>query len=48
MKTIQCVDSPHKHNDFVATCQLWTASDGVYAMLLLEPIEYSRSTKQGV
>ena len=47
MKTIQCADPPHHHNDVVATCQLWTASGGVPAFLVLEPTEYSRSTRQG-
>ena len=28
MKTIQCAHPPHHHNGFVATCRLWTASDG--------------------
>ena len=26
MKRIQCAHPPHHHNDFVATCRLWTAS----------------------
>ena len=46
MKTIQCAHPPHHHNGFVATCQLWTVSDGVHLLLVLEPIECSTSTKQ--
>ena len=41
MKTIQCVHPPHHHNDFVATCRLWTASVEVHALLLLESTECS-------
>ena len=37
MKTIQCAHLPHHHNGFVATFQLWTASGGVHALLVLEP-----------
>ena len=47
MKTIECANPPH-HNGFVATCQLWTASGRVHALLALEPTECSTSTKQGV
>ena len=47
MKTIQCAHCPHHHNGLVATCRLWTASDGVHALLVLEPTECSTSTKQG-
>ena len=46
MKRIQCVHSSHQHNGFVATCRLWTASGGVYTLLVLEPTECSTSTKQ--
>ena len=45
MKTIQCAHPPHHHNGFVATCRLWTASGGVHALLALEPIECSTSTR---
>ena len=34
MKTIQCAHPPHHHNGFVTTCRLWTASDGVHALLV--------------
>ena len=47
MKTIQCAHPPHHHNDFVATCRLWTASGGVHALLVLEPTECSTSTRLG-
>ena len=47
MKTIQCTYLPHHHNGFVATCRLWTASDGVHALLALEPTECSTSTRPG-
>ena len=47
MKTIQCAH-PHHHNGFVVTCQLWTASGGVYALLVLEPTECSTSSRQGM
>ena len=47
MKTIQCAHPPHHHNGFVATCQLWTASGGVHALLVLEPAVCSTSTRQG-
>ena len=39
MKTIQCAHPHHHHNGFVATCQLWTASGGIHALLVLEPKE---------
>ena len=39
MKTIQCAHPSHHHNGFVATCRLWTASDGVHALLVLEPAD---------
>ena len=35
MKTIQCTHPPHRHNGFVATCRLWTASGGIHALLVL-------------
>ena len=41
MKTIHCAHPPHHHDGFVATCQLWTASDGVHALLVLESKEGS-------
>ena len=44
MKAIQCAHPPHHHNGFVATCQSWTASGSVYALLVLEPTECSTST----
>ena len=44
MKTIQGAHPPH---GFVATCRLWTASSGVHALLVLEPIECSTSTRLG-
>ena len=47
MKTIQCVHPPHHHNGSVAKCRLWTASDGVHTLLVLEQTECSTSTKQG-
>ena len=47
MKTIQCAHPPHHHNGFVATCRLWTASDGVHALLVLEPTQCSISTRLG-
>ena len=34
MKTIQCAHPRHQHNGFVATCRLWTASGGVYALYI--------------
>ena len=46
MKTIQCAHPPHHHNGFVATCQLWMASGGVHALLVLEPTECSTSTSR--
>ena len=39
MKTIQCAHHPHHHNGFVVTCQLWTASGRIHALLVLEPTE---------
>ena len=47
MKTIQDTHPPQHHSDFVVTCQLWTTSDGVHNLLVLQPTECSRSTKQG-
>ena len=47
MKTIQCPHPPHHRNGFVATCQLWTTSGGVHALLMLETTECSASTRQG-
>ena len=47
MKTIQCAHPPHHHNGFVATCRLWMASGGVYALLVLEPTECSTSSRLG-
>ena len=47
MKTIQCAHPPHHHNGFVATCPLWTASGGGHALLVLEPTEFSTSTRLG-
>ena len=47
MKKIQCAHPPYQHNGFVATCQLWTASGGVHALLVLETTESSSSTRQG-
>ena len=47
MKTIHCTHPPHHHNAFVATCQLWTVSGRVHALLVLEPTEYSTSTRLG-
>ena len=47
MKTTQCAHPPHRHNGFVATCQLWTANGGVHTLLVLEPTECSTRTKQG-
>ena len=47
MKIIQCAHPPYHHNGFVVTCQLWTASGGVHALLVLEPKECPTSTKQG-
>ena len=29
MKSVQCAHFPHRHNGFVASCELWTASGGV-------------------
>ena len=43
MRTIQCTQSPHHHNGFVATCPFWMASGGVHALLVLEPTECSTS-----
>ena len=48
MKTVQCAHPHHHHYGFVATCRLWTASGRVHALLVLEPIECSTSTRQGV
>ena len=39
-QTIQCVHPPHQHNGFVAY-------GGVRALLMLEPIECSTSTRLG-
>ena len=47
MKTIQCVHPPHHYNGFVATSRLWTASDRVHALLVLQPTECSASTTLG-
>ena len=47
MKAIQCA-YPHHQNAFVVTCQLWMASGGVHALLVLEPAECSTSTRLGV
>ena len=47
MKTVQCTHPHHRHNGFVETCQLWMASGGVHALLVLEPTECSTSTRQG-
>ena len=46
-KTIQCTHPTHHHNGFVATCQLWMASGSVNALLVLEPMECSTSTRLG-
>ena len=35
----------HHHNGIVATCQLWTTSGGVHALLVLEQTECSTSTR---
>ena len=32
---------------FVATCRLWRAIGGVHALLVLEPTECSKRTKEG-
>ena len=45
MNTIQCANPPHHHNDFVATCRLWTASARVPALLVQEPVECLTSTR---
>ena len=47
IKTIQCAYPPHRHNGFVATCWLPTASGRIYALLVIEPTECSTSTRQG-
>ena len=47
IKTIQCVHPLHRHTGFVATCRLWTASGGVYVLLVLEPTECSTSNRLG-
>ena len=52
MKAIQWAHSSHRHNGneedaFVATRQLRTTSGGVYGLLVVEPTEFSTSTKQG-
>ena len=44
MTAIQCGHLPYHHNGFVVACQLWTASGGVHALLVLEPTECSTST----
>ena len=46
-KTTQCAHPPHHRNVFVATCQVWTASGGVHALLVFEPTECSTSTRLG-
>ena len=46
MKAIQCTHPPHHGNGFAVTCRLWTASSGVHALLVLEPTDFSTSTKQ--
>ena len=45
MKTIQFAHPSHHHNGFVTTYQLWPASGGVHALLVLEPTECSTSTR---
>ena len=47
MKTIQCAHPPYHHCDFVVTCRLWTVTDGVYAVLVLETTESSTSNRLG-
>ena len=49
-KNVTCniYDFPsHHHNGFVTTCRLWTASGGVHALLVLEQIKCSTSTRLG-
>ena len=45
---IQCAHSPHCHNGFVTTCQVWTANGGIYVLLLLETTKCSTRTRQGM
>ena len=47
MKAVQCAHPPHHRNVFVATCRLWMANSGVHALLVLEPTEFSTSTRLG-
>ena len=47
MKRIHCGHPIHHHNGFVVTCRLWTASGGVYTLLVLEPTECSTITRLG-
>ena len=47
MKTIQCAHLPHHRNNLVATYRLWTASGEVYELFVLEPTEWSTSTRLG-
>ena len=46
MKTIQCAHPPHHHNGFEETYWIWIASGGVHALLVLEPKECSKNTRQ--
>ena len=43
MKTIQCAHLPNRHNGFVATSRLWTASGGVHALLVLHIYIYTHT-----
>ena len=47
MKTIQYTHPLHHHNGFVETCQLWTASGQLHIFLVVEPSEFSPSTRLG-
>ena len=47
MKKIQGAHPPNHHNGFVATCQLWTASGRVHALLVLRLTECSTGTRLG-
>ena len=45
MNTIQCAHAPRHHSGFVVRCQVWMASGGGHALLVLEPTECSTSTR---
>ena len=46
MKTTQCTHPCRHHTGFVTKCRVWATSGAVCAFLVLDPLEFSRSTKQ--